>query len=1229
MARAKHAGIGRSAASYAEFDLDPFSGFAEEALKTVDAFGASLDVIESRLPEVSKLIYSVIGKGLMGTQENIKNTEEAIKRIDSLLEGQFKKMAQHGKEQQKISRDVGMSLTNAVMKFGRETRKMYNELGEEEAKLYEEWNQRRINDTKKDTMSKKKLLKAMFVDLTTDEVKGAVMAPFQHAIDEFKRFRQTVAGKALGYFIPGKEAIKSGFNKVKGTFLKAFQGDIWSNVIKLVFTGVMWVVDKIKKVLQFDVFDFISKKFAEIKKLFEQIPGWTQAGAAFQNIQDSLSQIRQEFGGTVQQSRELTEAIYAASNAVIRVEDNTRALLAVQEAGVRGTERQAYYMEQVALLSKSTGVSDAENLEYLLYSNRVLGATAEDAFAMAASIDAYADSMAASQPYAASTADHFRNILGFQDEIQRMVRMGFGTAETIQQDIMALTQWEVAAGVAAGTAVDVYTKFGTMEGIDFMGALLNDPEEVRERIASGDLVGVYKEFLDNWNNLATEEQSHLLEEALSNGLNLAVNDIELLSNSVGDLDFYFDEATGSVLSFEEGLARTTQQADDQLTPLKRLDGQLEDLANSFSIGGIRMGEVNELMEVFDTRLGVFTQGFSLAGQTSDFIFGPLSPIAKMITGAPLALAALGGLVGDFSEEFADFGGPLGSFFAFSKETVDTVWPQVKEVLDSVWQGIVKYFTDSSYGTNADQTLFGLMLTTGVDWVVNNGPKIIQEVTTVAVEMLGALEAAFDTLEESGLGTALSTMFVSALEAAIPIIKGAVGVFISMANAFIDVLGQVIQDPLVAPAIGKFVEDLFSVFTGAMNDAGGVLQNAFETFKDYALPFFHEVGEELGMALMGIIAEFDVTGAMRGRLGVLRAERLDRQRTAEADELGLEGFERSHYMTHGRDITSGSGLSDMEFSTEAGSGFTSTLNRLGESAESVQALTGSIARTESSGENLGVNPQGAVGYYQMLPDTASTAYGQYLAQGGDPFQGYSQGHKFSDEEINRLSQSQQRRLAQTHLMDLYSKFAESPSPMEFTLAAYNAGEHNVNTRGNTWTFEEWANNLLRYPKSWIAQSGLGYQTVTYVLRNKYLMDNPGAGSWGDDDALYQHYLGWDRMPVPGDFGYPAPRTWEGRPASIDDVADGTYTDFQGFLSDSEVAGLAQGGIVTEATLAMIGEGGQNEAVIPLDDWKRDEDRRHQESISELRSTTRELSSRLESILRAMEEDGFLSSAMGAR
>ena len=115
-----------------------------------------------------------------------------------------------------------------------------------------------------------------------------------------------------------------------------------------------------------------------------------------------------------------------------------------------------------------------------------------------------------------------------------------------------------------------------------------------------------------------------------------------------------------------------------------------------------------------------------------------------------------------------------------------------------------------------------------------------------------------------------------------------------------------------------------------------------------------------------------------------------------------------------------------------------------------------------------------------------------------------------------------------------------------------------------------------------------------------------------------------MPVPADFGHSAGVTWESRPALLGDVAEGSYTDFQGFGDTATpVAGLATGGIVSQPTIAVIGEGDQNEAVIPLDDWNRDQERRHGESITELREIVR----KVEELIRVAEDGGLLSAAMG--
>ena len=1208
-------------------NFDSYADFSKGALDSLQKMGGSLDLLESRMPKLAGAIYRGIGAGVSQLDANLQNTKNAVAEIDKMLSDQMKRVVETRKKEISIVSGMSQHLYNDMLKNGKETRKMMAEMGDEEKDIYREMLQRQMNDMKK-AVPKMKVLKHALFQMDPEDLKKALKAPFEAQIEGFKRLKNSAAGRMMGAMIPGSSAMKKGVEKAKNWFKDLWGGDIWTTILKVAVSTIQKVADTIKKIFTFDVFNFMRQKFAEIKALYESIPGYAQASAAYQNVQSTLAQVRREFGGSVQQSRELTEAIYGASNATILVEDNTRALLAVQEAGYREVTQTAQAMEQVAIYSKAWGVSETQVAQLLRTNRSALGMNAEQAFSMAASAGIFADRLAQSGDFGASAGQLVDVLSKYSDVTEQFYQGARGTAYentiagTVQRDLMALRQLEVESNISEGFLTDIYAGFGTHDGADILTLMLGDTIDVEEAVREGRMPELMQQLFSEWDNIMTDpDRARVFQEYLGT-LGLDPASLERVAPYIGKLSEYTDMAAGSVLGYAESLGTATSKAETNRTELQKLTGEIEAMANGFSIGGIRLGEVSEIMTVFDERLGVITQGTGLLSGVADSVFGPASWIVKLITGAPLALAAIGGFVGDFDEQFSELGGGLGSFFQFGKETFDNVWPQVEAVLKDTWDGIYKFFTDKSMSPNGDQTLFGMMLTTGVDWVRNNVPAIIRQVTEVAEELLFALSEAFSSLEDSGIGSAMATLFTTALTGAIPLITGAWDVFVNMAKAFMGVLKDVLADTELKSSIQGFVTELFTLFSSTMSDTGGILSEAFGILKDLAMPFFRDIGEEIMMSMLGVIASLDPTGVLAGQLTRYREQREELQRSAEADRLGLTGFERAHFIATGTDPGSITGSAPWEVSSSGG-GSSPAFPFAGDGDSAVNSMLNTILLAESSGQNAEQNSSGASGFYQMKPDTASTAYTVHLGAGGDPFYGYGLGHRFDDEELRGLSQSNQKALAQAHLSYLWSRYENTETPLEYTLAAYNAGEGNVTASDGN--FYDWANRLLEnYPKAWIAQSGLGYQTVTYVLRNKYLLDHPEETSWPGYDDLYNQYLGWPRMPVPADFGHSAGVTWESRPALLGDVAEGSYTDFQGFGDTATpVAGLATGGIVSQPTIAVIGEGDQNEAVIPLDDWNRDQERRHGESITELREIVR----KVEELIRVAEDGGLLSAAMG--
>jgi hypothetical protein len=114
------------------------------------------------------------------------------------------------------------------------------------------------------------------------------------------------------------------------------------------------------------------------------------------------------------------------------------------------------------------------------------------------------------------------------------------------------------------------------------------------------------------------------------------------------------------------------------------------------------------------------------------------------------------------------------------------------------------------------------------------------------------------------------------------------------------------------------------------------------------------------------------------------------------------------------------------------------------------------------------------------------------------------------EIASQSLATQRSVAQQHIMDLLERYASTETPLELALGAYNGGYGFVNGWNN---FYDRANYLRESGgnRAW-EPGGYGKETVTYVLRNRWMIENQ-TSERPSDTELYQTYLGWDAIPVP--------------------------------------------------------------------------------------------------------------------
>ena len=789
-------------------------------------------------PAISSGIERILESSDRLTESNINRVNELLGLLETVKKREDANMSQREQSWRDLYADVLM--------YGRKAQKDMKHMSEQEKKLYKEAQEEHARDFATQQPKKRALLKMFLTDISRDAAKALIKNPFLNMFSGFQQFRGTVAGKPLDMMVKGLDKAGKkmvGGLKKTGQKVKKLTGDIWSNIINMAISGLKAVV----KFFQTNVFKVFTNKISELKAMFMNFPGAVAALENLRKIQDTIAEINQQFGGTRASTQAITNDVRNLSNAYLRQEDILRASNAVLAEGVRNSALVSEYTEDTARYARAMGESDEAIAGMLVHYREYWSLSREETEVAMSSILQFNKGVTdAGLAFGVSTSEMNALFSSNADEIQGLIASG-ESLQNIQNAMMVTATYAANAQVDPAKLNQLLLSAGKISDTGLFVGLLGDPQHAQD-LAMNNTEEFFRQVVTQGHDIIAQgpQGARVFQEAFDSwGLGLSFAEIERLYGEHGEglssLSTITDIATASWMDHGNAVNATDRAIRDTTPRMDVMVGKIEELSKNIMIGKYNFGEFLGILDESDQMMSSLMGGFEMVSGGIDMTFGPASGIVKMLTTFPLMIAAFGGVFGDFTDTELEDMGMLGGLFKGIRDFKDTIWEdELKPMLESMWNGIVDFFDPQK---NGGRSMFRELIDSGVDWVTGDGAtSIVRSMSEVATELMGALGDAFTDIQNSSMGTAISSLITDSLEAAIPLIKGAVNVFTDVMSAIIETLTEVLSDPGLGTSLGNFVTALMTGSKDALTGAGGVLQDFGSDLLSSLWTTFKSMGE---------------------------------------------------------------------------------------------------------------------------------------------------------------------------------------------------------------------------------------------------------------------------------------------------------------------------------------------------------------------------------------------------
>lgn len=799
------------------------------------SMAAGMDpALAGALSNLARVINSSVGGGGV-THSGIPTPRPGVVGSGAQLGGPFDYTQQYG-----LTESWNKSMANALLIYSKDAKKRMRDMTAEQRHEFLMEQRKMMNATERDMGSFMGNAWKMMTQMSRKElaeVQKYMYAQFKQAVTEgiiepithYGKLIFSTPFKVLGAPIKFLKAIK---DKVIGPIFGFFK-KMWSENLAPYgqFAKDAWglaldILKKVQKFLEENIVGFLFNKAMEIKKIFESIPGADVALRDYRAVEEAMVRTRQQYGATIEQSREYMNVIYSLSNGVISVQQNIDAMSAALARGLRG-EQLAEYTEDIALWSQAIGES-VDNVAELMYTLRVrMNLTREDANAAFASVDRFVQAMAVSGGPATSVGD-ITALLQANEAQARFLNL---SSDAYLKATMVTSQLAASTGGDANEMMRFVMEVGRADS-PLLQLLGMDPVAAQRMLQSGDIEGFWNTILQEYSRLAQsvggDQANALFKQALADlHLGMPPEMLDLLLGQQGALASYTEQATNALTAEGDAFEYRNGQAGENLTAMQAWNNEMAALANNIKFGDVSLGEALDMLDQFSQRIQAVKAGFDLIGSSIDLIFGPLGLLIKPIATLVGLIVSIGGATIEMSDEVREAMGPFASFFDLSRGMGNMFQEKILPFLRAVWDGIVKFFTEPS-GINGDtRTMFQILLDNGIDWMRTHGMTLVDQMVDVIEMIADALVEAFEIIENSEMGDMLGEALGKALGAVGRIVK----ITVDMVSPILLGMFRMLADALEQPDVVGGIHDFLEALGGALSTAG----ETFKAFFDSVLP----------------------------------------------------------------------------------------------------------------------------------------------------------------------------------------------------------------------------------------------------------------------------------------------------------------------------------------------------------------------------------------------------------